>query len=198
MRSIRGLLISVLTATTWGCGRLGSVNPAIQDSAASFEPQLLGTWSDSASRERAVVTQAGPRSYRIQYTDAEGQTLSLLGLLGRNRERFILDVQPAAEALGPYEDLVVRLHIPLILDSIGPRIHLAIVEPDTLVQYLRTHPRVIAHFPTRGVELSAHMGRTPDGVVLTADSPELGQFLATYLQRPGAVSGPVTWIRRSP
>lgn len=184
MSSIRGLLVGLLTAATWGC--LGSVNPVIPDSAASFEPQLLGTWSDSASRERAVITQTGPRSYGIQYTDEQGQTLSLVGLLGRSRERFILDVQPTAAALGPYKDLVVRLHIPVILDSIGPRIHLAILEPDSLDQYLRTHPRAIAH------------GRTRDGLVLTADSPELGQFFATYLQRPGALSAPSTWIRRSP
>jgi len=184
MSSIRGLLIGILTATTWGC--IGSVNPLIPDSAASFEPELLGTWNDSASRERAVITQTGPRSYGIQYTDDQGQTLSLVGILGRNGERFILDVQPTAEALGAYKDLVVRLHIPVIINSIGPRIHVAILEPDSLDHYLRNHPRAIAH------------GRTRDGVVLTADSPELGQFLATYLQRPGALAAPSTWIRRSP
>lgn len=184
MSSIHALLLGVVTVATWGC--LGSVNPVVLESAASFEPQLLGTWSDSASRERAVVTQAGPRSYGIQYTDDQGQTVSLVGLLGRNRDRLILDVQPTAQALGPYKDLVVRLHIPVILTWIGPRVHVAILEPDSLDQYLRTHPSAIAH------------GRTRDGLVLTADSPDLGQFFAAYLQRPGALSAPSTWIRRSP
>jgi hypothetical protein len=193
MSSRRGFLIGVLSAATWGC--IGSVNPVIPDSAASFEPQLLGTWSDSASRERAVISQTGPRSYGIQYTDDQGQTLSLVGLLGRNRERFILDVQPTAEAIGPYKDLVVRLHIPVILNSIGPRIQVAILEPDSLDQYLRTHPRAIAHGRTHA---GAQVGGSREAVVLTADSPELWQFFATYLQRPGALSAPSTWIRRSP
>ena len=184
MKRMHGCLVAILTAATWGC--VGSVNPAIPDNATSFEPQLLGAWSDSASTERAVITQSGPRSYGIQYTDAQGQTVSFVGLLGRNEERFILDVQPAAEALGPYKDFVVRLHIPVILDAIGHRVHVAVLEPDSLDRYLRRHPSAIAH------------GRTHDGIVLTADTPALERFFATYLQRPGVLSAPSTWLRRSP
>ena len=184
MSTVLRFLTLFVAAATGGC--LGALNSAVPDSATILELQLLGTWSDSASSERAIITQSGPRSYAIQYTDDQGQTVSLVGQLGRSRHRFILDIQPTAEALGPYKDLVVRLHIPLILDSIGPRIHVAILEPDSLDQYLRRNPRAIAH------------GRTHDGLALTAGSTELEKFFAAYLQRPGVLATPSTWVRRSP
>ena len=177
-------LISVVTIATSGC--IGSVNSALPESAMRFDPQLLGTWSDSALRQRAVITQSGPRSYAVQYTDDENTTVSFVGQLGRIGDRFILDLQPTPTALGPYKDLVVRLHIPVILNSMGPRIHVAILEPDSLDAFLRTHPDAIAH------------RRTRDGLALTADSPELQQFFATYIQRPGVLTAGDTWIRRSP
>jgi len=184
IKSIRGLSIAVLTAAMCGC--IGSSNPVIPESARTFDPRLVGTWSDSALTKRAVITQTGPLSYGIQYTENQDQPLSLTGLLGRSRRGFILDVQATKAALGPYDDLVVRLHLAMVLDTIGPRIRVAILEPDSLDKYLRTNPGAIAH------------GRMTDNVMLTADTPELWQFLATYLQRPSALAAPTLWIRRSP
>jgi len=152
-----------------------------------FEPQLLGTWSGGFDpAEQAVVTQAGPRSYAIEYTDHQGATVSLVGQLGRTGGRLVLDVQPTAAALGPYRDLVLRLHIPVLLDSIGPQIQVANLEADSLDRYLRAHPRAIAH------------GRSGDGHVLTGKSPQLWRFFGAYLRRPGVAEGPTTWRRRSP
>lgn len=127
MQPVRKLVIGMIAAATSGC--IGAANPTVAENATIFDPLLLGTWTDSASREHAIVTQSGPRGYAIQYTDDQGHTMALTGHLGRNRDRFILDVQPTAEALGAYKDLVVRLHIPLVLDSIGPRIHVASWSP---------------------------------------------------------------------
>ena len=128
------------------CGCLGSVNPIVPEDAAVFEPQLLGTWSGGFDpAEQAVVTQAGPRSYAIEYTDHQGATVSLVGQLGRTGGRLVLDVQATAAALGPYRDLVLRLHVPVMLDSIGPQIQVANLEADSLDRYLRAHPRAIAH-----------------------------------------------------
>ena len=110
----------------------------------------------------------------------------MLGWLGRIQGRLLLDVQPTSEAVGAYSDLVVRLHVPLILDSIGQRIQVAALEGDSLDQYLHTAPRAIAHVGTG------------DGVVLTADSPVLNRFFRKYLERPGVLSVPSTWVRRSP
>src|SRR5213593_2560873 len=139
---MRALMIGLAVAV-YGC--VGSVNVVIPDRATRFESQLLGTWEDSASSEHAVVTQRGLRAYAIDYTDEQGKRLSLLGVLGASRGHLILDLQPAAPGLGAYADLVVRLHIPLILDSIGNSIHVATLERDSLDEYLRRHPRAIAH-----------------------------------------------------
>lgn len=68
----------------------------------------------------------------------------------------------------------------------GQRIHVAVLEGDSLDNYLRSEPRAIAHVGTG------------DEVVLTADSPVLDRFFGKYLQRPGVLSAPSTWVRRSP
>lgn len=177
---MRALMMSLAVAV-YGC--VGSVNVVIPDRATRFESQLLGTWEDSASRERAVVTQRGPRAYAIDYADEQGKRLSLLGVLGASRGHLVLDLQPAAPGLGAYADLVVRLHIPLILDSIGNSIHVATLERDSLDEYLRRYPRAIAHM------------RSADGFVLTANPQALQRFLASYIERPGVLSKPSTWRR---
>ena len=184
MGSIRGFVAGVAALVTMGC--IGSVNPIVPESEGIFNASLLGTWIDSDSSERTVITKAGPHSYAIAYTDDHGQTVLLTGILSRSRDRFILDVQPTASGLGAYNDFVVRLHIALVLDSLGPRTHLAILEPDSLDHFLRAQPAAIAH------------ARSGDGVVLTASSSALVPFLATYISRPGALAKPSTWIRQSP
>ena len=106
-------------------------------------------------------------------------------MLGRRQRRYILDVQPAPSALGAYKDLVVRLHIPLSLDTVSDRVRVATLDPDALDKYLRDNPGAIAH------------GRTHDGLMLTADSPAVARFLSMYLQRPGVLTSPSTWTRRA-
>lgn len=184
MGNVRVLLIGIVALASSGC--IGSVNAVLPDRALLFDERLLGTWHDSASREHAVITRDGLLRYAIAYTDDRGETVSLIGRLGRDRDRFILDVQPVADSLGAYRDLVVRLHIPVLLDAIGPRIHVAILEPDSLNAFLYANPGAIAH------------GRTDDGVTLTASSADIQRFLSTYLQRPGVRAAPSTWTRRAP
>jgi len=184
MRHVYSLGLGILTAVAAGC--VGSVNPVVTDRAAMFEPRLLGTWTDSGSSERAVITQAGPRAYAIQYTDEQGQTTSLDGMLGRSGGGYILDVQAAAAALGPYKDLVVRLHIPLILDSMLTRVHTSTLQVDSLDGYLRSHPGAVPHV------------RTHDGLTLTGSSSEVERFFAMYLQRRGVLEKASAWIHQSP
>ena len=178
------VVILMLLAGSAGC--IGSVNPIVDDRNAIFEPSLLGTWADSAKRERAVITQDGPRSYAITYTNDEGQAVSLIGRLGRSNARYIFDVQPTSAALGAYDGYVVRLHLPIILDATTGRVGVRVLEPDSITTFLRTHPKVVAH------------GRTKDGLLLTADSPQLQRFLATYLKRPGVLADPSMWTRQTP
>ena len=185
MHHIHRVLISVVAFATSAC--VGSLDAVVPEDAAFFDPRLLGTWDAPDSSEHAVITRGEPLQYAIEYTDSDGKPVSLIGRLGRARDRFILDVQPTGEALGPYRDLVVRLHIALILDSIGPRTTMAILEPDSLDAFLRAHPGAIAHLRGDGGK----------GLVLTATSRALQPFFAMYLQRPGALASASTWARRA-
>lgn len=184
MRYLCGLAAIVLAMAGAGC--IGSVSAVLSDDATRFEPGLLGTWIDSGSKERAVITRRGARGYSIQYTDDQGQVVSFDGVLGRSAGHYFLDVQPIAAALGPYKDLVLRLHIPVMLDSIGTRIHSAMLEPDSLDQYLRRFSSAVP------------FGRTNDGLALKGSSTDVERFLGTYVQRSGALARPSTWSRRLP
>jgi hypothetical protein len=182
MGKLRTLVLAVVSLT---CGCIGSVQPVIEEGNATFDPALLGTWADSASAERAVITADGPRRYAIRYTDDAGQTMLLTGVLGRIDARRVLDVQATSKDLGAYKDVVVRMHFPLVLDAPGPRLHVATLETDSLGRFLERNPRAVAHVGTEGA------------LLLTADTPTLVRFLERYLRRPGSVAAPTTWIRTS-
>ena len=183
MCNLRQPVAALIALGLYGC--LGATSSFVPDGEAILDPRLLGTWTDSASHERAVITPAGSHSYAILYTDGQGRTVSFIGVLGRGPDNFILDVQPPADALGGYRDYAVRLHIPVVLDGIGPRIRVSVLEPDSLDRYLRDQPRALAHL------------RIGDQLALTADTPTLWQFVTTYIRRTGALTTPSTWIRRS-
>lgn len=182
-RFVLGVAAVATVAAVAATGCVGSVNHFVDDGDARFEPGLLGTWFDSSSHERVVITRGGALDYAIRYTDDKGETVSLEGVLGRSRGGYVLDVQPGATALGPYEGLVVRLHIAIVLDSLGARVHASILEPDSIDHYLKSHPRAVPHVTVQ------------DGLALTGSSAEVAAFLAEYLQRPGVLAAPSTWTR---
>ncbi len=183
MNVIRGLCLALSVGAT-AC--VGAVHPIVSEDHALFEPSLVGAWTDSASKERAVITQDGARGYAIAYTDEDGATVLLHGTLGRSPSGYLLDVQPTAEALGAYKDLVVRLHIPVMLGAIGTRMQLALLEGDSLERYLERNTNAVRH------------GKMKDGLLLTDETPNLERFFAEYLKRPGVLATPTTWTRRSP
>ena len=182
MRPIRVLAVSLCCAVSSGC--VTSLQPAITERDAHFAPELVGTWTDSANTERAVITRSGARGYGIAYTDDRGETKRFIGRLGRVGAHHVLDLENAEPETAPGDSS--GTHLALVLDTIGLRISVAVLEPDTLNAYLQAHPRAVAH------------RRTKDETVLTASSADLSKFLAVYLQRPGVLSEPALWIRRAP
>ncbi len=154
-----------------------------------MDRRLLGAWRDSSSGDWMEVSASGPYTYRIVFHDHSGKTGRFLGLLGHLGGRLVLDVQPDVTELNrpdPWTGLLQPLHGFVMLDSIGARPSIAILDPDSLKAYLVAHPGVV-----KGDTLTA-------GVVLEAGPQQLRTFLGTYLQRPGVLSSPTTFVRKTP
>lgn len=163
---------------------VSSEQPFVTERGAHFAPELVGTWSNADSRERAVITRAGPAHYTVVYTDDRGETRQFTGRLGRAGRHHILDLEsavpPSSDGDAP------GAHLAIVLDTIAPRVTIALLEPDSLKAHLARHPRAVA---TR---------RSKDELVFTAGTAELAKFLADYLQRPGALSDRSVWTRTAP
>jgi hypothetical protein len=175
-------LLTVLCASTSAC--VSSVQPYVTEQSARFAPELIGTWTDTAATERAVITRAGPRAYTVVYTENGGDTKRFLGRLGRVGTHHLLDLQIAQSEKS--SDDSSGTHLAVVLDTVGPRIAVAVLEPDTLKRYLQLNPGAVAHRLTK------------DEVIFTASSADLAKFLATYLKRPGVLGDRALWVRQSP
>lgn len=181
MRMMHAVLVGLCSVGITGC--VSSVNPYIAEQSAQFEPALLGTWTDSAATERAVITQAGPQRYRVDYTDDNSKTTRFTGRLGRVGGVLLLDLESTAPKS---PDDSSGAHLAVVLSTIAPRLSFAVLDPDSLKAFLRAHPRAVAHRPTK------------DELVFTATTDELATFLATYLRRPGVLGEPAVWMRHAP
>src|SRR5512140_24711 len=114
MQRTRCLLITIACAVTTAC--VSSEHPYVNDDDARVASALLGTWTDSASTERAVVTQDGPRRYGIAYTDDRGETKRFIGRLGRVGARHLLDLEDVASAGEPSAKDSAGAHLAIFLD----------------------------------------------------------------------------------
>ena len=163
-----------------------SLHPVYTSGDVLFEPALLGAWTASDSDDYAVITQGKANSYVIAYTDDEGKTGRFVGHLLRVQGRLVLDLvpdEPPLDASELYKDLLLPLHIFLFLDTIGPQVSIATLEPDSVERHLRAQPSALAH------------AVLDDGIILTAPPTELQAFLASYGTLPGVMSEPEVWVR---
>lgn len=184
MRALQTLCSALALALLAG-GCALSVDPVIPDSAAMFDPRLLGTWEDPSGSERAVVSRAEGNLYAIEYTSG-GRTGRFEARLGRLGERLVLDVRPApreGEVPEPYEGLLLAGHVLLALDITPDGIGIALLEPDSLLEAIRAGQVPLKH------------GGGEQQLILHGGTEELGAALGPYAARPDAWSEADVWRR---
>jgi hypothetical protein len=185
MKTMHALLLASLLVTS-GCG-VGAVSPIVGEADRLHDQALVGSWVDAESEETAVITARGGGGYSVVYTESDGRTgrfAAELGSLGAHR---ILELRPFQEegAGAMHRSLSLRLHTLLFLDSVGDEISFRAFEPDSLQALLQREPGAVRHL------------MTDDLLVLTAPTPALRQFLLRFAERPGVMTEPMTWKRRS-
>ncbi|HXY18506.1 MAG TPA: hypothetical protein VEH83_00775 [Gemmatimonadales bacterium] len=177
------LLASVVVAA--GC--VGSIFPLWSGPEMVFDARLVGTWHQPGAKGWIDVRASGPFTYRVMVRDDSGKTGTFAGMLGRLDGRLVLDLQPDVthlDAPQQFIGMLQPLHAFLIVDSLGERPQLSLLDPDSLKAYLATHPGAV-----RADTLTA-------GVVLEAGPRELQAFLRGYLQRPGVAEAQTPGLTR--
>lgn len=186
-RIVAALWLGIGGLLTTACG-FGSLSPIVMDGDVVNDSRLEGTWIESKDRDSAVITAAGDRTYAIAYFENGGKKGSFearLGTLGKFRVLDVQPVEPARDASDLYRGLLLRAHSLLVIDSLdAATLRFRMIESDSLRRFLERTPRAIAH-------------RIDDGVLLTAESPEVRRFLATFMSRPGALTEQSIWQRRT-
>lgn len=172
-----------------GCTVLGSVAPIVNGASEIYDPRLIGTWIHSESAESAVITRDSALGYEIVYTDGKGKIGRLNGRLGQLGGRLVLDLVLAEMELDVadvYGALLLPLHTPIFIDSIGETLVWRGAESDSINALLTRSPKVVAH------------EMRDDHIVLTAPSPAVRRFVAGLARRPGFLAEAVSWTRRRP
>lgn len=179
--------ISISLACVALSGCVLSVEPVIPESDATMDKRLLGSWQDASGPDRATVTRADGNNYKIAYT-SDGRTGifgARLGLLGKHQ---FLDVWPVPQNKNqdtPDDELLITGHLLVLLDIKEDEIGAAIIEPDPLLERIRSGDVQLAHSDSN------------DQMVLTGTTEELRSALGPYLEGPDSLSEAMVWRRPS-
>jgi hypothetical protein len=73
---------------------VAALEPVIPDSAATFEPGLLGTWRETPGSDIVEIARDGPTGYTLRHTTGD-RTIAYRARTGRVGGRRLLEVRPA-------------------------------------------------------------------------------------------------------
>jgi hypothetical protein len=134
----------IILAAIAGC--IPSLNPVYTDETLTFEPGLLGVWSQSSSKARWDFSQRDDSSYRLDYTDDEGRQGRFVGRLAKLDGELFLDLYPEeakTDGNGFYKSHLVPIHTIYRVKQAEGRLTLAAIDFQWLDDYLTTHPTEI-------------------------------------------------------
>jgi hypothetical protein len=166
-------------------GCVVSIDPVVPESGATFDARLLGRWEEVSGSDLAVVSRAGDKAYRIEYT-SDGKPGRFDARLGRLGDRMVLDVWPAprdGELPRPYSGAFVAAHLLLALDVGQNEVRMATIEPDSLLASLRDGRLRLVH------------SRSNDQLLLHGTTEEIRAALGPYLVRAATLTAPTVWRR---
>lgn len=127
-------------------GCVPSLNPVFRDDQLIFDTSLLGVWSQPTSSEKWEVTQRDESSYRIIYTDQDGQRNPFIGYLAEIEGIRFLELSPdtmGSDESGFYQFHMVPIHTVYLVRQTAPSLELSAIDFRWLDQYLTEHPDAI-------------------------------------------------------
>src|SRR5262245_13346265 len=163
----RTLLVLVCAAAMFLAGCVvTSVYPYFTDKDRSFEPALLGEWTNSSSADRWKFEKDGDLAYRLTCTESakvtvmQAQPFQLQGQLFLDLSRTNADDEPFPPG--------IPSHVLLRVVQRSPELRLAPLKYDWLGELLAKEPGALRHHTIK-------TGEKPEDkyYVVTADTAEL-------------------------
>ena len=174
-----------LIALSWLVGCVPSLNPVATEDQWIFEPDVVGVWVQPKAGDRWEFTKRDDTSYRLLYTDKDGQQGRFIARLAEIDGTRLLDLFPEEQNLdasGFYKFHLVPIHTIYLVKRTSPRVELAVMDYKWFNQFLIDHPNAIQ---------SATFN---DRKMLTAPTSDVQKFV---LQNKARFNGDVVLERHS-
>ena len=170
---------ALLTSVTVAVGCMGMVHAPYTDADLTFDPELVGTWVDTAEGWSLQVISHEDGAYVLVMTDEDERSGRFVGHQFRLGQNVFMDIvpEPLHSPLEVYENYFLPLRTLLLMKRDGPRLEVRSLNIDSLRQYLETHPSAVTYTVVN------HVGK--EDILLTALTNRLRLFLADYVRRPG-------------
>jgi hypothetical protein len=179
MRAQCAAFILAASLITTGCVGLRSVQPLAVSGNTTYDPSLLGAWSDAEHENVFIVREGRDLGYDILWSSDNGKdSLRLNAKLVQLGPARVLDVTEAAP--GTFS---VPCHVFVEVRAAGGGIEIALLASKWLGEQ------------ARGQSTLAQFELDKD-VILTAPAGQVSAFLLKYASRDEARDEPLTVYRR--
>jgi hypothetical protein len=145
-----------MIALTLVAGCVPSLNPVYTDETLTFDMALLGVWNQPASKARWDFSKLDDKSYRLAYTDDDGQQGRFIGHLANLDGELFLDLYPEevkTDANGFYKFHLVPVHTIYRVRKSQGQLELAAIDFKWLDEYLTANPGEIEYATFNGRKL---------------------------------------------
>jgi hypothetical protein len=155
-----------------GC-TVRSIHPLYTEADLAFDQALIGIWGEEEGKETWTIQGAGDKAYRVIYAEP-GKATMLEGRLVRLGSYHYLDLFPKETDDG----FQIPAHLFVKVSVEGDTLRCAILDPDWLRAALADGRVTLPHVaPGSG-----------GGLILTADTKQLQEFVSRHVGDPQAFS----------
>lgn len=173
----------LLAIVLGGC-IIPSLHPLYTDDTLIFEEKLVGKWVEDdggiwkfekSSENEYKMTITGEGQFIVHLVELEGM--------------LFLDLfpdDPHLEQGDFYKCHLLPVHTFMKVDRIDPNLQLRVMNPEEVSEMLKEDPNLLKH---EGVD---------DGIVLTASTKQLQEFVIEYANEEGVFGDPQEFTRRMP
>ncbi|MHC4719020.1 MAG: hypothetical protein ACYSYT_00915 [Planctomycetota bacterium] len=169
------------------CGCVPSLHCLFTDKELVFEEKLLGIWAEDNSEETwefKRYSDEADKTYKLIYTDSDGQAGEFAAKLGKLDKMMYLDLYPEAPDINAndfYIHHLLGVHTFMKIEQIEPTLQMRLMSPDKMKEMLEANPNLIKH------EI---LEERDSQVLLTASTKELQRFIIEYAKDEGLFDEP--------
>lgn len=175
----------LLAVMLGGC-IIPSLHPLYTEEELVFEEKLIGKWvSEEEGGDIWKFEKSSENEYKMTIT-GEGQFIVHLVELG---DMLFLDLfpdDPHLEQGDFYKFHLLPVHTFMKVDQIDPNLQLRVMNPEVVSEMLNEDPNLLKHEVV------------DDGIVLTASTEQLQEFVIEYANEEGVFGDPEEFTRRMP